>query len=109
MAVYDPAQGVQDAAYVLNEALSGSYTSLKRRFEMSSTDIKPLKEVVEAENIDEVQAAMNAILDAKGITDEVVEAFQNTATSKFEKLENTFKGVCAVNLSNSTNPVILAP
>lgn len=95
MAVYDPAQGVQGAAYALNEALSGSFTSLKLRFEMSSADIKPLKEAVKAGNIDEVQAALNALLDAKHITDEVLEAFQNTAASKFEKLVNTFKGKMA--------------
>lgn len=91
MAVYDPVQGVQGAAYALNEALSGSYTSLKLRFELSNADIKPLKEAVKSGNIDEVQAAMNAILEAKRVTDEVLEAFQNTAASKFGKLVNTFK------------------
>ncbi len=95
MAVYDPVQGVHGAAYALNEALSGSYTSLKLRFELSSADIKPLKEAVKAGNIDEVQEAMNSILAAKGITDEVLEAFQNTAASKFEKLVNTFKAKMA--------------
>lgn len=95
MAVYDPVQGVQGAAYALNEALSGSYTSLKLRFELSSADIKPLKEAVKAGNIDEVQEAMNSILATKGITDEVLEAFQNTAASKFEKLVNTFKAKMA--------------
>lgn len=95
MAVYDPVQGVQGAAFALNEALSGSYTSLKLRFELSSADITPLKEAVKSGSIDEFQAAMTSIMDKKNITDEVLESFQNTAASKFEKLINSFKSKLA--------------
>lgn len=95
MAIYDPEQGVQGAAYALNEAMSGSYTSLKQRFELSNADIDPLKEAVKQGNIDGIQQALNNIMVGKNITDEVLAAYQDNPAFKFNTMIEAVKSKLA--------------
>lgn len=91
MAIMDPEQGTTGAAYAINEAIGGSYTSLKQRFELSNRDIEPIKKAVAAGNTQGIIDGFNKALAGKGITDAVVESFNQTPLAKFNKMLATFK------------------
>jgi hypothetical protein len=91
MAIMDPEQGTTGAAYAINEAIGGSYASLKQRFELSNRDIEPIKKAVAAGNTQGIIDGFNKALAGKGITDAVVESFNQTPLAKFNKMIATFK------------------
>lgn len=95
MAIYNPEQGTAGATSIMNEAMNGSYDSLKQKFELSDSDIDPLKKAVTQGNVDGIQQALNNVMMNKGITDEVLASYQDNSASKFAKMTSDVKSKLA--------------
>lgn len=80
----DPEQGAIGARIALIEALSGTFTSLQRRFEIPKDDIDALKEAFDKEGIEGFLGAFEDVLDKSGKS---FEDFSDTASTAFAKLQ----------------------
>lgn len=80
----DPEQGAIGARIALIEALSGTFTSLQRRFEIPKEDINRIKEAFDKEGIEGFLSTLETVLDESGKS---FEDLANTAQTTFSKLE----------------------
>lgn len=80
----DPEQGAIGARIALIEALSGSFVSLGKRFEVGKSDIARIKEAFETEGVESAITTIEKVLDEGGRS---FEDFNKTATTSFAKLE----------------------
>lgn len=80
----DPEQGAIGARIALIEALSGSFSSLQKRFEIPKDDINALKEAFDKKGIEGFLEAFEGVLAESGKS---FEDFANTASTSFAKLE----------------------
>ena len=80
----DPEQGAVGARIALIEALSGTFTSLQRRFEIPKGDIDKIKEAFDARGIEGFLEALENTLEASGKS---FDDLANTASTSFAKLQ----------------------
>ena len=79
----DPEQGAIGARIALIEALSGTFTSLQRRFEIPKSDINAIKEAFDKEGIEGFISALETTLAKSGKS---FEDLENTASTAFARL-----------------------
>lgn len=79
----DPEQGAIGARIALIEALSGTFTSLQRRFEIPKEDINRIKEAFDKEGIEGFLTTLEKVLEESGKS---FEDFTDTATTAFARL-----------------------
>lgn len=79
----DPEQGAIGARIALIEALSGSFTSLGKRFEVGKVDIERIKTAFETEGVESAITTIEQVLDEGGRS---FEDFNKTATTSFAKV-----------------------
>lgn len=79
----DPEQGAIGARIALIEALSGTFTSLQRRFEIPKEDIDRIKEAFDKEGIEGFLTTLETVLKESGKS---FEDLANTAQTSFDKL-----------------------
>lgn len=80
----DPEQGAIGARIALIEALSGTFTSLQRRFEIPKDDINAIKQAFDARGIEGFLEVLETILDKSGKS---FDDLANTAQTAFSKLQ----------------------
>lgn len=79
----DPAQGTTGATIALQEALSGTFTSLQRRFEIPKQDIDRIKEAYATDGIEGFLTTLETVLSESGKS---IDDFQTTAVASFARL-----------------------
>lgn len=79
----DPEQGAIGARIALIEALSGTFTSIQRRFEIPKEDINRIKEAFDKEGIEGFLTTLETVLDESGKS---FEDFADTASTSFARL-----------------------
>lgn len=79
----DPEQGAIGARIALIEALSGTFTSIQRRFEIPKDDIKLIKEAFDKEGIEGFLTALEGVLDRSGKS---FEDLAGTAQASFNRV-----------------------
>ena len=79
----DPEQGAIGARIALIEALSGTFTSLQRRFEIPKEDISRIKEAFDTQGIEGFISALETVLAEGGKS---FDDFANTASTSFARL-----------------------
>lgn len=80
----DPEQGAIGARIALIEALSGTFTSLQRRFEIPKDDINRIKEAFDARGVEGFLETLETTLDKSGKS---FDDLANTASTAFAKLQ----------------------
>lgn len=79
----DPEQGAIGARIALIEALSGTFTSIQRRFEIPKEDINRIKEAFDTKGIEGFLTTIEQVLAESGKS---FDDFAGTATTSFAKL-----------------------
>lgn len=79
----DPEQGAIGARIALIEALSGTFTSLQRRFEIPKEDINRIKEAFDTKGMEGFLATLETVLAESGKS---FEDLSNTAQTSFNKV-----------------------
>lgn len=79
----DPEQGAIGARIALIEALSGTFTSIQRRFEIPKEDINRIKEAFDKEGIEGFLTTLETVLAESGKS---FEDLANTAQTSFDRL-----------------------
>lgn len=79
----DPEQGAIGARIALIEALSGTFTSLQRRFEIPKQDIDRIKEAFDTKGMEGFISELEKVLKESGKS---FEDLANTAQTSFDKL-----------------------
>jgi hypothetical protein len=79
----DPEQGAIGARIALIEALSGTFTSIQRRFEIPKEDIDRIKEAFDTKGIEGFLTTLEQVLDESGKS---FDDLANTASTSFAKL-----------------------
>lgn len=87
LAAYDPIQGTSGAAFSLNELMSGDAVSLVDRFELSRTDIKPIKDLFVGGDISKGLQEFDKYLEKIGITAKLIEDAGNTSLGKWAQVK----------------------
>jgi hypothetical protein len=80
----DPEQGAIGARIALIEALSGTFTSLQRRFELGKTDTERIKEAFDKEGIEGFLTTLETVLQEGGRS---FDDFADTAATSFAKVQ----------------------
>ena len=80
----DPEQGAIGARIALLEALSGTFTSLQRRFEIPKEDINRIKEAFDTQGIEGFISKLEEVLGESGKS---FEDFADTASTSFAKVQ----------------------
>lgn len=82
----DPEQGAIGARIALIEALSGTFTSIQRRFEIPKEDINRIKEAFDTEGMEGFLTTLEQVLAESGKS---FDDLANTAQTSFDKLAIT--------------------
>ncbi|AZK48701.1 hypothetical protein [Paenibacillus lentus] len=100
----NPAEGLEGAAFSLKELMSGDYTSIAERFNMSRTLLKDSEARLAGMdgNITGFIAGMNKLLDQQNMTQEAFEKMLDSPAAKWQSIMNTFK----FNLANAGNSAL---
>lgn len=89
LAILDPAQGIQGAAFAIREALSGQGRSLAARFELSLSEVNGI--IRQGGSPDGVIKGLGALVDRLGLTEEAFLELQNSGVNTFERLTGTLR------------------
>ena len=90
LAAYDPIQGTKGASFSLNELMSGDPISLQERFELSRTDLKPIKDIFKGGDIAKGLDAFDKYLEKIGITNKLITEMGNTSAGKLAQVREQF-------------------
>ena len=99
--VLDPTQGTEGAAFALKEMFQGDSLSMVERFGLSKGKLNEIKKL----GIPEQIAAITALLDGMGITQEAVSKMGNTTAGRWAQIEERAQGFMKA-LGNSGNSKI---
>lgn len=89
----NPAEGLQGAAFSLKELMSGDYTSIAERFNMSRNLLKgsAARKAGLAGDVDAFIKGMNDLLNKQHMTEEAFEEMLDSPAAKWQKIINKFK------------------
>ncbi len=73
------------AENLIQEAIAGRSNRLQRVLHLTDSQMKPLENAVKKGSLDGIISAFNEALNTAGLTDEIVEAYQNSPIQKFYK------------------------
>ncbi len=79
------------AENLIQEAIRGNFTRLQRTLHFTDAQIEPLKQAVQRGSLDGIIGAFDEALNTAGLTDEIVQAFQNSPLQKFHKIFDNLK------------------
>lgn len=96
LAASNPAEGLEGASFALREALSGDYTSLAERFNISRNSINRFKDEG-LEGLDLVNAAMQEL----GLSADLVAAMAATTQGRWSTFQDTLQNLAAT----ATQPI----
>ena len=83
--------GIGSAENLMQEAIRGNFTRLQRVLHLTDAQIAPLKKAIARGSMDGIIKGFDDALNTAGLTDAVVEAYQNSPISKMEKAIDRFK------------------
>jgi hypothetical protein len=87
LAAYDPIQGTKGAAFSLNEFMSGDTVSLVERFELSRTDLKPIKDLFVGGELSKGLDEFDKYLEKIGISKKLINDMGNTTMGKLAQVK----------------------
>lgn len=90
LALLDPAQGVQGAAFAIRELMSGTYLSLASRFELSKTQLKALVDAAKGEP-QAILEGLDQMVSGMGLTQEAFEELNRSGVNAFTRLSGTVR------------------
>ncbi|WP_434419271.1 hypothetical protein [Tissierella praeacuta] len=82
---------IGSAESLMQEAMRGQYSRLQRSLHLTDSQIAPLKKAVQRGSLDGIIGAFNQALNTAGLTDEIVQAYQNSPLQKFYKISDRIK------------------
>jgi hypothetical protein len=84
------------AGDLIQEAMEGRYDNLQNVLNLDDGQMEPLKQAIKKGSMDGIIDAFGETLNTAGLTDEIMEAYQNSPIQKYEKIMNGFKTKLAV-------------
>jgi hypothetical protein len=106
LAVLDPAQGVEGAAFAVRELLGGTATSLVARFELSRNQINAL--LAEAgDDPAAIIAGLDALVNNLGLTQEAFDTLSRSGANAFNRLRGAVDEAFATAFTPVLNETII--
>lgn len=84
LAILDPAQGIEGAAFAVRELLGGTTTSLVQRFEFSRESLKKLKEEAKGDAT-AIIAGLDEMVSNMGLTDDAMKEMGKSGVNAFAR------------------------
>jgi hypothetical protein len=94
LAILDPAQGFEGAAFALREAFSGDYLSLVKRFELSRKDLTKIFQKA-GDDPEKIVEGLSGLIDNMGLTEDKVKAVGEAGVFAFERAAGAAKEALA--------------
>jgi hypothetical protein len=109
LAILDPMQGIEGAAFAIRELLSGEYLSLSRRFEMSRTELQALVQAA-GDDTQAIIEGLDQMVNEMGLTDEAMMDMGQSGMYAFEQLKSEIQETVAMGfapmLQNGVLPLV---
>lgn len=106
LAVLDPTQGAQGAAFAIRELLSGEYISLAKRFELPRKALQDLLEEAQGAP-DKIIEGLDKLVSGLGLTQESFEEMGKSGLLAFSRLQGVVTEALATAFSPLLNNVVL--
>lgn len=87
LAIIDPVQGVEGAAFAIREFLNGEYLSLVRRLELDRNRLKQIRDEAQGDQ-SKMIAGLSAYIDEMGVTDQALYDMGQTGVQAFAVLRS---------------------
>lgn len=101
LALIDPAQGIEGAAFAVRELLGGTYTSLAARFELSKTQLKGLVDAAKGDP-QKIIEGLDKLVGGLGVTEEKFKQLNASGANAFNRL----RGVTQEALATAFTPFL---
>lgn len=82
---------ISSAGSMMQEAMSGRFGNLQRTLHLDNSQIEPLKQAIKRGSLDGIMEAFDTAFKASGLTNGIVEAYQNTPLDKLEDIVSRTK------------------